>query len=338
MTGAIINAMMGFQFPPEPPLVNPRYLDEGVIAKSGMMGIPNYYTLPRSEAQDHWISFEDMSLIYNDDLNGNPDDTTIGLMGPVDEETGEAPIGAWTVTESIPELSPAVCGKEFRTISISDVINPEVAPVLGIDEETGEPIVVEKGISAGTLVSVTDVEVFQDEPVGLAPDAKVIQATEATYVRVRAERGSWGNGRVYHISFTDSVGGRYTFKVGVPKDTLVDDGPLYDSTIGKEIEGLLAPVADAGGPYKGIVGEPIALDASGSYDPDGEIELYCWLWDGNKGGATLSAGCDHTWDSEFCGYVTLIVMDDDGLHNSDTAWVKVKSPDGCKKPPKECED
>jgi len=36
----------------------------------------------------------------------------------------------------------------------------------------------------------------------------------------------------------------------------------------------LPPVAEAGGPYSGVVGSPIMFDASGSYDPDGSIVSY----------------------------------------------------------------
>ncbi len=34
------------------------------------------------------------------------------------------------------------------------------------------------------------------------------------------------------------------------------------------------PVADPNGPYTGIEGQPITLNGSGSYDPDGSIALY----------------------------------------------------------------
>lgn len=175
-----------------------------------------YYTLIPTHGQDHWIGLNPATgmYIFDDDINCTPNYLRYGI------QSGEQNCGAWTVSELIPELSPP--DDRFHTISISDVINPEVR-----DPNTEELLTPPKG----TLVSVTDVEVFQDEPVGdLAPDAKVIQAAETTYVQVRAERELPGNGRVYHISFTDSVGGRYTFKVGVPEDTLVDDGALYDST------------------------------------------------------------------------------------------------------------
>ena len=225
LTGAIINPMEGF--PGDP---NQRYVDEGAVARTGGMA-DVWYTLPRSEAQDHWICFPDKRCIYNDDLNYNQDDTTIGLMSPPDDVTGKQPIGAWVVTDAMP-LIPRQIRKEFHTISISDVVNPGISAKT--DPVSGDGAASE--ISAGTLISVTDVEIFQDEPVGrFAPDAVILQAAEAAYVKLRAERTVFsGDGRVYHISFKDRNGDRYTLKVGVPMwkcTTPVDGGALYNSTV-----------------------------------------------------------------------------------------------------------
>jgi hypothetical protein len=177
-------------------------------------GSPNaFYTLIPTHGQDHWANRSTGEGIFDDDINCTPEDLLYVI------QRGEHPLGAWAVSETMPQLSPP--DDRFHTISISDVINPEVR-----DPNTGELLTP----PMGTLVSVAKVEIFQDEPVGLAADAKVIQATETTYVQVRAEREPGGNGRVYHISFTDRFDSKYTFKVGVPRDGLVDDGALYDST------------------------------------------------------------------------------------------------------------
>ena len=88
------------------------------------------------------------------------------------------------------------------------------------------------------------------------------------------------------------------------------------------------PVAEAGGPYSGTVGESITFDASGSYDPDGTIVSYEWDWnnDGVYDETTDSAIINHTWSVEFNGTVSLKVTDDDGATSIDTTTVKVTTP------------
>jgi len=105
--------------------------------------------------------------------------------------------------------------------------------VLGVTDPDGDPI------------TLTIDSIWQDEPVDtlgdgtFAPDGQGIGTATA---EVRAERTGTpavpGNGRVYHIGFTaeDGLGGSCSGEVavGVPhdvKDTPVDGGPLYDSTV-----------------------------------------------------------------------------------------------------------
>jgi hypothetical protein len=105
--------------------------------------------------------------------------------------------------------------------------------VLGITDPDGDPF----------TISIDSI--FQDEPTdtfgdgSFTPDGMGV-GTDTAWVR--AERSGTkevpGNGRVYHVAFTasDGVGGYCSsnVQVGVPhdvKDTPIDDGALYDSTI-----------------------------------------------------------------------------------------------------------
>ncbi len=85
-----------------------------------------------------------------------------------------------------------------------------------------------------------------------------------------------------------------------------------------------SPVADANGPYSGAVGSPITFDASGSYDPDGEIVLYEWDWDadGTHDESTNSASINHTWAEPYSGNVGLRVTDAEGATHADTTFVE----------------
>ena len=89
----------------------------------------------------------------------------------------------------------------------------------------------------------------------------------------------------------------------------------------------VGPVAEAGGPYSGVVGSPITLDASVSYDPDGSIVSYEWDWnnDGFYDEKTLSPTISHTWGTTYSGTVGLKVTDNEGLTGYDTASLEVKA-------------
>lgn len=103
--------------------------------------------------------------------------------------------------------------------------------------------------------------------------------------------------------------------------------------IGDAIEAIVEaavvlPIADADGPYTGVVGEPIAFDGSGSFDPDGTISLYEWDFesDGVFDFSSVDPTATHTYTTEFSGTVTLRVTDDDGNTGTDTAPVRVEAP------------
>ena len=84
------------------------------------------------------------------------------------------------------------------------------------------------------------------------------------------------------------------------------------------------PTADADGPYSGLVGEPIALDGSGSSDPGNDIIEYAWDLNGDgvfddAFGATPS----YAWYAPGLFTIRLRVTDDDGAVDVDAAQVQV---------------
>jgi hypothetical protein len=88
------------------------------------------------------------------------------------------------------------------------------------------------------------------------------------------------------------------------------------------------PIADAGGPYTGGVGETITFDGSGSFDPDGTIVLYEWDFesDGVFDFSSANPTATHIYLTEFSGTATLRVTDNDGGTGTDTAAVEVQAP------------
>ena len=87
-----------------------------------------------------------------------------------------------------------------------------------------------------------------------------------------------------------------------------------------------APVANAGGPYSANQGVAVALDGSGSSDPDGTLTLYEWdctnngSYDTSSGSPTAST-C--TYGSPGLYTVRLRVTDDDGATTLDQANVTI---------------
>jgi hypothetical protein len=81
------------------------------------------------------------------------------------------------------------------------------------------------------------------------------------------------------------------------------------------------PVADAGGPYTGLLTIPVTLDGSRSYDPDGDPLTYAW--DFGDGGMGSGVQVQHYYT--VCGdyTATLTVTDPLGLSGTDTAPVAV---------------
>jgi PKD repeat protein len=71
------------------------------------------------------------------------------------------------------------------------------------------------------------------------------------------------------------------------------------------------PVADAGGPYTGVVGIPVTFDATGSSDPQGNPLTYSWDFDASNGTQQDATGPSpsHTYTSPGAFTVTLKVTD-----------------------------
>ena len=97
-----------------------------------------------------------------------------------------------------------------------------------------------------------------------------------------------------------------------------DGTPLDDNPTNQ------APLADAGGPYRGDVGSTIALSGSGSSDSDGSISLYEWDLD-NDGQYDDATGATASFNAATDGTFTvgLQVTDNEGASDTDTATVTV---------------
>jgi PKD repeat protein len=109
--------------------------------------------------------------------------------------------------------------------------------------------------------------------------------------------------------------------------TVTDDGGLTGSatstaTITVESENL-PPVSDPNGPYTGQVGEKIRFDGTASYDPDGTIVHYGWIFgDGNFDDGDRPK---HAYKAPGTYTVTLTVTDNEGAQDTATTTVVVEA-------------
>jgi PKD repeat protein len=86
----------------------------------------------------------------------------------------------------------------------------------------------------------------------------------------------------------------------------------------------VAPTCDAGGPYAGVAGAPVAFDASGSSDADGAIVSYGW--DFGDGASGSGATVEHVYAQAGSYVVRVCVLDDGGDSSCCTAEAIVDSP------------
>ena len=119
--------------------------------------------------------------------------------------------------------------------------------------------------------------------------------------------------------------GNYTVTLKVSDGQYSDTDTTYVVISSSEPENQL-PVADANGPYYGNVSEPITLDGSGSYDPDGYITT--WRWDINNDGIYDADGEYATVSFKVSGEYTvkLMVIDNDGGVSYDTTTITIHQP------------
>ncbi|MES9991383.1 MAG: PKD domain-containing protein [Candidatus Thiodiazotropha sp.] len=101
--------------------------------------------------------------------------------------------------------------------------------------------------------------------------------------------------------------------------TVTDDGNLSGSGVTTATIGAvnkMAPKAVANGPYSGTVNIEMTFNSDGSNDPDGSIVSYSW--DFGDGNTATEANASHTYTDEGTFIVTLTVIDNDGLMDTDT--------------------
>jgi PKD repeat protein len=112
--------------------------------------------------------------------------------------------------------------------------------------------------------------------------------------------------------YTYEEPGTYTLTLKVTDN---EDAKASNETTVVIVEGNVSPVADAGGPYQGSVGDQVEFDGTDSNDPDGNIRSY--EWDFGDGGSESGEKPDYKYEEPGTYTVTLTVEDNNGAKTSD---------------------
>ncbi|MFQ5812688.1 MAG: PKD domain-containing protein [Anaerolineae bacterium] len=161
------------------------------------------------------------------------------------------------------------------------------------------------------------------------------QAVTGEYITFTGEKSYDPDGEIvsWQWDFGDGSPGygqveiHYYGKPGVYNVTLTvtdDDGASDSHTTWAEIGEPVPPVADADGPYWGVVGEYITFTGEKSYDRDGEI--VSWHWDFGDGSTDYGQVVTYAYEEPSTYNVTLIITDNDGASDSDTAAAEIGKP------------
>ncbi|HYW78804.1 MAG TPA: PKD domain-containing protein, partial [Thermoguttaceae bacterium] len=105
---------------------------------------------------------------------------------------------------------------------------------------------------------------------------------------------------------------------------LDNDGDMAYDLADPDCVGNEPPLADANGPYMGMVGEEVMVDATGSIDIDGTIVAYDWDFGDGAVGSGLTSS--HAYAAAGDYTVTLTVTDDQGATDTATATAKIEAP------------
>jgi len=211
-----------------------------------------------------------------------------------------------SVTASDGDLSDT---KSF-TITVNPATGGNQAPVLTQPAD----MTVNEGDTADQTLNATDPD---GDPLTFS---KVLGPTFMTVGTVTSTTGN------VHLAPGFADAGTYTATVRADDGKGGTDDKSFTITV---LNVNRAPVADAGGPYNGIVGVAISFNGTGSSDPDGDALTYSWDFDSTDGIQTDATGPTPSHTYTVAGtYTVTLTVSDGSLSDTDTATATVSASGG----------
>jgi len=136
--------------------------------------------------------------------------------------------------------------------------------------------------------------------------------------------GDGGSSTQPNPNHTYASAGTYNVQLTVTDNGGASSSDTTSASIATTPPGNQPPVANANGPYSGLVGQIIAFSSAGSNDPDGGALIYDWNFGDGSGSSQANPG--HAYASAGNYTVTLTVIDANGASDSDNASVSVDAP------------
>ncbi len=195
----------------------------------------------------------------------------------------------------------------------------------GTDTDTATAYITTEGGAAPTAEANGPYSGYVNHPVFFS-SAGSVGGSEGTITQWYWTFGDGVVSSQQNPSHTYTSAGTFTVILKVTNNFGQTNIDTTSATINELSPDQILPVANAGGPYSGVVDSPITFNGSGSTDADGTIVSYVW----NFGDSTTGTGVSPTHIYTIPGNYTVIltVTDNESLTHSDstTADINVSGP------------
>ncbi|MBI3607629.1 MAG: PKD domain-containing protein [Nitrospirae bacterium] len=301
---------------------------------------PNVYTATLTVTDTHGASAQATARItINPEPSPGNQPPIANAGGPYHGTAGQA-VAFDGSSSSDPDGDPLTYGWDFGDQTAGTGVTP--AHAYGTEGTFHVTLTVSDG-RGGTSPTTVDAVIAAAPPVNRAPTAVIkggpYNGTVDQTLTLSAEGSfdpdhdlltyTWTFGDVLPSSTTTSQTITHTYRdIGdYTAGLTVDDGHGLTATATTQVKITQAipsnqpPIANAGGPYAGTAGQPVAFDGSGSYDRDGTIVSYIWdFGDGNAGSGVTPS---HAYGIKDTYHVTLTVTDNLGAASTATVDAQI---------------